>query len=162
MGRNQDLPLPPGYTDEELATMFNKFFITKLPQIREVLDSACMDTIQTTDCCTHISPKLAIYKMLTCQDMEKIISRLLRKSCKVHPIPTSLLKEELPSLIGILTQIVNLSMQSGVFPESLKEVLVKPLLKKITMELTDKNYRPVLSLQFTGKLIEDVVTNPAE
>ena len=45
------------------------------------------------------------------------------------------------------------------FPDSLHEVLIKPLLKKITMELIDKNYRPVSNLQFTGKLIECAVTN---
>ena len=50
---NQDLPLPPGYTDEELATMFNNSFITTIAEIKEVLESACMDTIQTSDCCTH-------------------------------------------------------------------------------------------------------------
>ena len=50
-------------------------------------------------------------------------------------------------------------MQSGVFPENLKEALVKPRLKKITMELIDKNYRPVSNLQFTGKLIECAVTD---
>ena len=72
---------------------------------------------------------------------------------------TSLVKEALPSHIGILPAIVNLSMQSSVFPECLKEALVKLLLKNITMELTDRNYRPVSNLQFTGNLIEHVVTN---
>ena len=81
------------------------------------------------------------------------------KSSEAVPIPTSLVKEALPSLIGILTTIVNLSMQSGVFPECLMEALVKPLLKKVTKELIDKNYRPVSNLQFTGKLTECVVTN---
>ena len=45
MGRNQDLPLPPGYTNEELATMFNNFFIPKIAKIREVLESTSRDTI---------------------------------------------------------------------------------------------------------------------
>ena len=91
--------------------------------------------------------------------MEKLISRSLHKSCKAYPISTSLLKEALPLLIEILTAIVNLSMQSGVFPESPKEALVKPPLKKITLELFDRNYRPVSNLQFTGKLIEHAVTD---
>ena len=136
-----------------------QFFITKIAKIREVLESACMDTIPAGDCCTCIPPKLATFKVLTYQDVEKIISRSTSTSCEVDPIPTSLLKEALPLLIEILTAIVNLSMQSSVFPESLMEALVKPLLKKITLELTDKNYRPVLKLQFTGKLIEHAVTN---
>ena len=109
MGRNQDLPLPPGYTDEGLATRFNNF-ITKIAKIRDILESTHMDPIQTGDSCTHIPPKLATFKVLTCQDVEKIISRLLSKSCEVDPIPTSLPKEAIPLLIGNLTAIVNLSM----------------------------------------------------
>ena len=50
-------------------------------------------------------------------------------------------------------------MQSGVFPECLKVAVVKPVLKKTPMELIDKNYRPVSNIQFTGKLIEHVVTD---
>ena len=50
-------------------------------------------------------------------------------------------------------------MQSGVFPKSLKEAFAKPLLKKITIELIDRNYRPVLNLHFTGKLIDHALTN---
>ena len=149
--RYQDLPLPPGYTNEELATMFNNFFITKIAKIREVLVSACMDTIQTSDCCTCVPTKLATFKVLTCQDVE-IISTLLSKSCETDPITSSLLKEALPSLMGILTAIVDLSMQSSVFLESLKEALVKPLLKKITIELTNKNYRSVSNLQMYRKV----------
>ena len=97
-----------------------------------------MDTIQTGDCCTHIPPKLATFKVLACHDVEKLISRFLGKSCEADPIPTSLLKEALPSMIGILTATVNLSMQSSVFQVSLKEALVKTVLKKITTEITDK------------------------
>ena len=123
--------------------MFNNFFITKIAKIREVLESTCMDPTQTGDSCPYIPPKLATFKVLTCQDAEKIIRRSLSKSCEADPIPTCLLKEALPLLIGNLTAIVNLSMQSSVFPESLKETLVKPLLKKITMELINKNKRPV-------------------
>ena len=87
--RNQDLPLPPGYTDEQLATMFNNFFVTKIAKIRELLESTIRDTIQTRDSCTHIPPKLATFKVLTCQDVEKIIGRLLRKSSDADPITTS-------------------------------------------------------------------------
>ena len=118
-----------------------------------------MDPIQAGDSCTCIPPKLATFKVLTCQDVKKIISRSLSKSCEADPIPTNLLKEALPLPVRILTAIVNLSMQSSVFTESLKEALVKPLLQKIALELTDKNYRPVSNLLFTGKLIECAMTD---
>ena len=35
--------------------------------------------------------------------------------------------------------------------------LIKPLLKKLGLELVDKNYRPVSNLEFLGKLIERAV-----
>ena len=42
------------------------------------------------------------------------------------------------STSSTLAYIVNLSMQPGIFPYSLKEAWVKPLLKKITLDLTNK------------------------
>ena len=50
-------------------------------------------------------------------------------------------------------------MQTGVFPQDLKEAVVKPLLKKANLELIDKNYRPVSNLEFMGKTIEHAVTS---
>ena len=50
-------------------------------------------------------------------------------------------------------------MQTGVFPQDLKEALVKPLLKKANLELIDKNYRSVSNLEFMGKTIEHAVTS---
>lgn len=50
-----------------------------------------------------------------------------------------------------LMDIVNLSFETGVFPEGLKEV---PLLKKSTLDPKDPaNYQPVSSLPFLGKII---------
>ena len=53
--------------------------------------------------------------------------------------------------------MVNESLQIGEFPDDLKEALVKPLLKKITLEFINKYYRPVSNLPFTGKLMERCV-----
>ena len=80
------------------------------------------------------------------------------KSCDIDPIPTSLLKEILPSVIIILTEIINKSLISGIFPESLKVALVKPLLEKANLDLIEKNYRPVSNIEFIGKSIERVAT----
>ena len=76
------------------------------------------------------------------------------KSCEAGPIPTELLKKILSSIIELQTKLVNELLQSGEFPYDLKEALVKPLLKKITLEPINKNYRPVSNLPFTGKLME--------
>ena len=65
----------------------------------------------------------------------------------------------LQSIGPLFTSVVNESMQTGVFPQDLKEALVKPLLKKANLELIDKNYRPDSNLEFMGKTIGHVVTS---
>ncbi len=56
--------------------------------------------------------------------------------------------------------MVNTSLLSGTFPNSLKTAVVKPLLKKRNLDNTMlSNYRPISNLPFIGKIIENVVFN---
>ena len=52
---------------------------------------------------------------------------------------------------------MNESLQTGKFLNDLKEVLMKLLLKKISLEPIIKYYRPVSNLPFIGKLMERCV-----
>ena len=55
--------------------------------------------------------------------------------------------------------IVNKSLQSGHFSDSLKVAHIRPLLKKTGLDIENlKNYRPVSNLTFLGKTIEHVVS----
>ena len=79
------------------------------------------------------------------------------KTCDADPIPTGLHKKVLPAIIQLLTKLVNESLQTGEFPDDLKKALVRPLLKKRSLEPILKNYRPVSNLPFIGKLMERCV-----
>ena len=79
------------------------------------------------------------------------------KTCEADHIPTELLKKVLLAIIQLLTKLVNESLQTGEFPDDLKEALVKLLLKKISLEPILKNYKPVSNLPFIGKLMERCV-----
>ena len=76
------------------------------------------------------------------------------KSCELDPILTEILKHILPCILELITDIVNLSLDNGVFPDTLKVALVKPLLKKANLDLTDNNFRPVSNLAYMSKLGE--------
>ena len=76
------------------------------------------------------------------------------KSCRSDPIPTTLPKEILPSVIDFITDIVSQSIQEGDMPDNTKGSLMKPSLKKANLDLLDKNLRPVSNLSFISKLIE--------
>ena len=157
LGRNQDLPLPPGFSEEELASRFSDFFISKTAKIWEALATNRAD-IGNVSVLACSPPKLANYSLLSEQYIIKIITKSPSNSCAADPIPTEILKKHLDILVPILTKLLNALMQSGCFQDDLKEAWVKPLLKKLSLDLVDKNYRLVSNLQFTGKLTERAVT----
>ena len=69
-------------------------------------------------------------------------------------IPTNLLKQILPKIITALTNVVNLSLETGQFAVHWKTAIVRPLLKKQGLDLIPNNYRPVSNLLFISKLVE--------
>ena len=66
----------------------------------------------------------------TCEELKKTIMKSNSKSCGLDPIPTSLLKKCLDSLLLIHVRMVNLSFTSSTFPNVLKLAMVIPLLKQ--------------------------------
>ena len=75
------------------------------------------------------------FHIMSTSKITEIIKKSPGKSCKSDPIPTNLLKKVLPACIDLIAEIVNQSLQTGIFPDRLKKALVKPLLKKINLVL---------------------------
>ena len=60
--------------------------------------------------------------------------------------------ECLETLLPAVTAVINQSLQTCVFPFVFKEAIVKPLLKKPSLDPNSlKNYRPVSNLSFFVK-----------
>ena len=58
----------------------------------------------------------------------------------------------------VLTNIVNTSLTTGIYPSIYKTAIVKPLLKKPTLDPNElNNYRPVSNLSFLSKVLGKVV-----
>ena len=57
-----------------------------------------------------------------------------------------------------MTNIINDSLKSGVFPSIYKSAIITPLLKKPSLDPNDlRNYGPVSNLSFMSKILEKVV-----
>lgn len=55
--------------------------------------------------------------------------------------------------------IINMLLQTGIFPDTFKTAVVRPLLKKTNLDANElKNYRPISNLPFNSKIIEKIVT----
>ena len=92
------------------------------------------------------------------QDIRKLILAGNSKCCSLDPIPTTLLKEHIDTLLPSITKIVNTSLANGYFPLELRSATVTPILKKPSLDKeVYRNYRPVSNLPYIGKLIERIV-----
>ena len=67
---------------------------------------------------------------------------------------TQFLKQNIEIVLPTITRIINISLLEGKFTTNLKEALLRPLLKKMGLELILSNYHPVSNLSYIFKLIE--------
>ena len=81
----------------------------------------------------QVNSPLATFTPATADEVRKIIMSSPNKSCDLDPLPTTLLKACLDKLLYPLTNIVNASLCSGLFPDNFKQVQVNPVLKKSTL-----------------------------
>ena len=157
LGCNKDLPLPETSSKSNLANEFNSFFVDKIMKIKTKLTEN-PEQSNPHERNTTSTVSLSAYKPLTHEAVKKIIMSSPSKLCENDTIPTNLLKEILPFILDFIVNIVYALLAQGIFPDGLKEALVKPLLKKINLELLKNNYRPVSNLTFISKVIEHCAT----
>ncbi len=148
--------LPSHTNSKKLADDFAQFFQDKVDKIRNSLKEVGVVLCSQTDTASQ-HEVFSEFVNVSMDSVEKIIAKCASKSCQLDPIPTSLLKDKkiLPILLPLITDLINASLQDGLFPSELKLALVIPLLKKLGLlcELF-LNYRPVSNLPFVSKVIE--------
>ena len=95
---------------------------------------------------------------ITESDVERLVAVAPCKTCELDPIPTWLLKQCSSELVPLITTIINASLTKSVVPPDFKRAVIRPLLKKSTLDKEGlHNYRPVSNLSFASKLVEKVV-----
>ena len=167
LGWKNAVDLPSNISESSMPSVFNDFFINKILKIRndigyESLNNLFSEIQQNvhSDLSMHDGPELDCFELVTSDELKKIINNCSSSSCELDPIPTWLLKECLSDVLPSLTKIVNLSLQNGIVPIELKKAIVRPLLKKATLDPDSlKNYRPISNLSFVSKLVERVVAS---
>ena len=96
--------------------------------------------------------------MLNLVDTREILKTSKTKSCATDPIPASIIKHCLDSLVGHITLIINCLISLAQFPNSLKVAMIMASLKKTSLDInTSANYRPIANLPFLSKIIEKAI-----
>ena len=130
--------------------------VTRLP---DELDQCAVP--DDTDINSDSSTPLFIETLapLTEDEVCMLIANSKSTSCCLDPIPTPPLKSSIEPLIPVITNIINTSLDSGIFPVSWKEAVFIPLPKKLGLDSVFKNLLPVSNLAYISKLTERAVFN---
>ena len=151
-GKRSDNPLPISESEKTIADKFADHFMNKIDIIRKSLEDYENFSPDVRDV-----PRLDSFQDLTEVEVRKLINALQTKTSDLDILPTKILKSFLKELLPLVTKLVNLSLKQGIFPSKWKQAIVRPLLKKVGLELEFANYRPVSNLAFLSKLIEKAV-----
>ncbi len=103
---------------------------------------------------------MSVFEEIDSKIWEEIVQHLKSSNYSLDTLSTSFFKSVLNCLEADLLEVVNASLLSGTFPNTLKTAVVKPLLKKCNLDNTMlSNYRPISNLHFIGKIIVKEVFN---
>ena len=146
--------LPSNISPESLPDQFNEFFVHKIEEIRRSFDP---DRPIPTNPFEFSGTAFAEFQLVTEDLVKTVVQEMPQKSCDLDLIPTSVPYDRLNEIIPIVTSIMNKSLSSGIVPQCFKHALVKPLLKKASLDPNClKHYRPVSNLPFLSKVLERI------
>ncbi|KAF7253873.1 putative RNA-directed DNA polymerase from transposon BS [Varanus komodoensis] len=98
------------------------------------------------------------FQLLRPDDVDKVLGQVHPTTCLLDPCPSWLLKKAKDGIGTWILEVVNVSLRDGWVPSSLKEAVVRLVLKKASLDPeVAVNYRPVANISFLGKVLERVV-----
>ncbi|XP_062587414.1 uncharacterized protein LOC134249071 [Saccostrea cucullata] len=166
-GKKSEIVLPICDNESNLSDKFADFFESKILGIRTALVQHNNEQYGIQDALwadkNFVGSPLREFSRTSPDEVLKIVLKTAPKFCELDPMPTNILKTCIENVLPIITCLVNKSLTEGVFPEDFKQAIVKPLLKKPSLDKKClKNYRPVSNLSYVSKIIEKVVAKRIE
>ena len=152
--QNDDLVM----TEKDIANAFNKFFVNIGPEMASKIKN--LDRLNGTDNKATITLQNSIFiKPATEAEVLKIISEMnTGKSSGVDHIPINVIKLVAKHIVKPLVYIINLSIETATFPNTLKSAEVIPLYKSGDDNLPT-NYRPISLISNFAKIYEKILKN---
>jgi hypothetical protein len=159
-GRVKDTVLPDMFPPSVLVDKFNDYFLQKVRDIRhEIITCVTPQQSNHLFAAPPATPICVLSDFPAVSELEvsKLILNAKRTHCNLDPLPTWLLIKCLPTILPMLTTIVNLVLHYGM-SSCWKVAHVTPLLKKKSLDRNVfSNYRPVSNVPYLSKVVERAV-----
>lgn len=158
--RKPERRYPTAPSTLELSNTFADFFQKKIIAIRNELSTKIPSVVQQHPEEQVASVELTEFKVMTESEVDRLINMSGLKSCELDPIPASVLKGCRELLLPVFTNIVNLSLQTAHVPSQFKDAMVRPKIKKASLD-SEKypSFRPISNLKFISKVTEKAVAH---
>ena len=155
----------PVYTKDvkHLANEFNEFFTSGGANAsiasKKLAEDNCLSQIELTLLPTcHVSEEFYFQRVTSC-DLRKVIQSFpSNKAPGWDKVSMSIIKDSLCSILPVLSDLVNSSLLTSVFPDKWKKSEVIPLVKEGDNEIPSNN-RPISLLPALSKICERVALN---
>lgn len=130
-----------------IATAFNNYFTNEINKTNNSKENTLKTILKNSIFLTPVNEDC----------IKKVILSLRNTQSEGYDgISTKILKICKDELVHVLVFLINLSLQTGKFPEKLKVSIVKPLFKKGDKK-DMSNYRPIAILPVISKIFEKVM-----
>ena len=142
-------------SDKDKAEIFNDFFVNIARNIENSLPATT-----TSPYCAMNPNNLPPININPCtfEEVSTIISSLKNTKTDKEHISVPIFKSYRNYFIPSLCNIINMSFEYGIFPDSLKHATVIPIYKKLDRKNVS-NYRPISLLPFISKIFEKCIYN---
>ena len=159
MGKVKVSPPPSVYHPHQLPQVFLDYFCSRVAEICDAIDKqACTPPPHVGSVKPFFDSVLTCFHTVTKKNVHETLQKMPPTPCELDPVPASLLLECMDEIAPVFTDIVHACLSVGSVPDSLKQALVKPLLKKPSLDPNIlKNFRPVSNLPFVSKLLKKIV-----
>src|SRR5207245_2676028 len=149
--------LPTCHSNAQLATSFMDFFTDKISKLCSSLNPINNYFSSPHSFSPSIPPIINNFAPATLDEIRIAITSSSNATCPLDPIPTHL-KSCLDALILPITNIINISLPNGIFPDTFKSAIVTPLHKKHSLPHDElSSYRPTFNLNFISKILERII-----
>ncbi len=125
---NPPSQIPSEKLSDSKCNEFASFFSEKISNIRkEIGTSSCNTEVTQIRQQSQKKVTMSVFKTIDSKILEEIVQHLKSSTCYLDTLPTSFFKSVLNCLEADLLEVVNTSLLSGTFPNSLKTALLLDL-----------------------------------
>ena len=147
----------------ELANEFNEFFTSvgarAAAESKRLASVTALPAYKPPSAKAIFQPGEFRFRAVTSFEVRKIIvSFPSNRAPGVDKLHMSVIKDALPVILPVLTELINRSLLTSVFPSAWKESVVIPILKEGDHEVANNN-RPVSLLPALSKICERAALN---